>query len=647
MKKKFLYIKKKMNFKYRPEIDGLRAIAVLSVILYHAGFEVNFNEKLYKVLPGGFLGVDIFYVISGYLITYLILERIKNNSFSFFNFYERRARRLLPTLFVVIAISIIAGWIFMMPGQMKDLSGSAISSLFFLSNFWFWMTDNYFAETSSLKPLLHTWSLSIEEQFYLIFPPFLYFIYQKKVKNINLLFLTLIISSLIFASLGNIYFKNLNFYLLPSRIWELSVGVVLAYYHINKKVIEHKSSNVLNIFGIILILIPFFLFNKETPHPSIFTMFTIIGTAIIIFYNKNKDFGLVKSILSSKLFVGCGLISYSLYLWHFPVFAFNEIKSSKLSEFDKLESIFLVFILSILSYYIIEKPFRNRKLILKKYFLIFISTFFIVLLSANFYIYKKNGLPERYSPTILKLIKFNYDYSDLYEVGKCHIEKIPSIKKDIFKNCLTKKNASKKDIFLWGDSLAAHLYPGIKNKYQNTYNLWHRSAGACKPSAFVFNNNKKKDKCTKINKMILEKAISLKPDKIFLAGFWNKDDLINLKIIIEKLKENGINKIYLVGPSVRWHDPLPKILLKEYRIFKKIPKYLYDENHPKSFELDKEFNNFANLNSISYMSLIKILCKKNYKCLTKVGEEADSITNWDENHFTEKASKYIFSKFMD
>ena len=188
---------------------------------------------------------------------------------------------------------------------------------------------------------------------------------------------------------------------------------------------------------------------------------------------------------------------------------------------------------------------------------------------------------------------------------------------------------------------------GVWSLNKKTYNLWHRSVGDCRPTVFNFNKIGKEDECQKINKLIFNKITELKPDKIFLAGFWNKDDLINLEKIIKKLKDNGVSKIYLVGPTVRWHDPLPKILLREYRISRKIPKYLYDENHPKNFKLDQIFNDFADLNSINYMSLIKILCKKNNKCLTKVGEDANSITNWDENHFTEKASKYIFSKFMD
>jgi peptidoglycan/LPS O-acetylase OafA/YrhL len=203
-----------MKFKYRSEIDGLRAIAVISVIIYHAEFTIRLNNVSYKVFPGGFLGVDIFYVISGYLITYLIYENIKKNSFLFLDFYERRARRLLPMLFLVISMSLIAGWMLMMPNQLKDFSGSALASLFFVSNFWFLITDSYFAESSTLKPLLHTWSLSIEEQFYIIFPPFLYFLYKKKIRQIKLLFVVLILISLSLATLGSFYFTDINFYIL-------------------------------------------------------------------------------------------------------------------------------------------------------------------------------------------------------------------------------------------------------------------------------------------------------------------------------------------------------------------------------------------------------------------------------------------------
>ncbi len=636
-----------MKFKYRPEIDGLRAIAVISVIIYHAAFEISIKDQTYRILPGGYLGVDVFYVISGYLISFLILEKINANKFNFYDFYERRARRLLPTLFLIIFLSIITGYLLMMPNQFKDLSGSALSSLFFLSNFWFFLTDNYFADSSLLKPLLHTWSLSIEEQFYILFPPIIYFLYRKKFRNIKYIFLLLFFGSLLFSSLGSFYYKNLNFYMLPSRIWELLIGALLAYEHLNQKFTEKRvtSNNFILSLGIILIILPFFLFNNSTPHPSIFTSFTILGTAIII-YNYNYN-GFINNILSSKLFVGTGLISYSLYLWHYPIFAFKQIKSQNLSDFDKVELIILTIILSILSYFLVEKPFRNRKLISRKFFTIFISTVLIFLTLICLYIFKYNGLPQRYSKEIMNLINFNYNYKEIYQSGTCHIENKKAFKNKYFQKCKTNLEVNKDDLFIWGDSLAAHLYPGINYKYGKKYNIWQRTTDACKPSANNSPQNNLDPNCKKINKFIINEIKKLKPKKVFIAGFWSHNDLNDIEETIKKLKNNNIDSIYLVGPSIRWQDPLPKILLKKYRISKKIPYYLSDKNHQKNFELDKKFQSFADKNAIRYLSLIKLLCKDDLTCLVKVDEGPDGITNWDENHFTKKASIYIFSKFID
>ena len=195
-----------MKFKYRPEIDGLRAIAVLSVVIYHAGFKIEIFESNNLLLPGGFLGVDIFYVISGYLITFLILEQQQKKKFLFSEFYERRARRLLPALFVVIISTLISGWFLMLPNQLEELAGSALSSLFFVSNFWFYEIDSYFAESLSFKPLLHTWSLSIEEQFYLIFPPVIYLLFKKKTIQTKFFFY---FSNHFFFNFFNFFFSEL------------------------------------------------------------------------------------------------------------------------------------------------------------------------------------------------------------------------------------------------------------------------------------------------------------------------------------------------------------------------------------------------------------------------------------------------------
>ena len=448
-----------MRFKYRPEIDGLRALAVMSVIIFHAGFEISYNNEKYFLLPGGYLGVDVFYVISGYLISYLILQKLKSNTFTFVDFYERRARRLLPTLFLVILLSLVAGYILMMPNQLSDLSSSAISSLFFISNIWFYFTDNYFAEQSLLKPLLHTWSLSIEEQFYIFFPPLLFFCFLRN-KNINFYLYILIFISLAFSHFGSIYFKDLNFYIILSRVWELAFGALIANHHINLTNTQKlRYSNILEVIAILLIIIPFFIFDNDTKHPSIMTSATIFGTGILI-YLRNFD-GIIVKILSSKILVGIGLISYSLYLWHYPVFAFKKIKSDFLSDFDKLETIVLIIILSLFSYFSVEKPFRNKYLINKKVFFSTIaSTFFLIFFLSSFII-KTNGLPKRFSPEVLELIDFNYDYKTVYRLGTCHIESKKKATKPFFVNCEEKVDNTKKNIFLWGDSLAAHLYPAL------------------------------------------------------------------------------------------------------------------------------------------------------------------------------------------
>ncbi len=630
-----------MNFKYRPDIDGLRAIAVISVVIYHAGFKIILNDKEFDLLPGGYLGVDIFYVISGYLITFLILENIKNNTFSFLNFYERRARRLFPALFVVIFSSLIAGYFFMLPEQFKNLSSSGLSSLLFVSNFWFHLADNYFTDASSLKPLLHTWSLSVEEQYYLIFPPVLYFLHKKK-KKIFFFLITLICFSLIFSQIGSNYFKDFNFYNLLSRIWEIAFGALIAYYHQNKKFEKIKSYNeIIMIISLCFILIPFFIFDKFTPHPSILTIFTVFGTGTIIFLRNNN--GLIKSILSSKYLVGIGLISYSLYLWHYPILAFKKIKSQNLSEFDKLEAIFLAIIISLISFFLIEKPFRDKKFIEKKIFLTLITSFFLFIFFLCLYVNKTNGMPKRYSPEILSLVDFNYNYKDIYQIGTCHIKDKKKLNKDFFENCIIEKKINKNNLFIWGDSLGAHLYPGISEKYGKNYNILQRTADRCKP--FIPISNLKS--CDLINSQILDEILKTKPNKVFLSGYWAKEDLKGIKQITDVLRKNNINQIYLFGPSPRWHDPLPKILLKKYKIYRKIPLYLGDKNHKKNFELDKQFNNFSKKNKLKYISPMKILCQKDYKCLTRVDNQPDSITSWDENHFTKKASIFIFSKFID
>ena len=329
-----------MRIDYRPEIDGLRAIAVLAVLFYHAEFVINYGtHNSINFLPGGFLGVDIFFVVSGYLITKIILVELLKNEFSFKNFYLNRARRLLPALFLVIIFSIPFSWFYLMPKEMQDYALSVIYSLLFSSNFLFWTENSYFATENLLKPFLHTWSLAIEEQFYLIFPLSLVLIWKFFREKIIAIFIFLFFLSIIIAQYLSLNSPEASFYLFPSRAWELLTGAILANLELNKKPKKTSLSRIMPLIGLVLIFSSFIFMDSNIIHPSFISTIPIVGTALFIWFGGKGDFS--SNFLSKKIMVGIGLISYPLYLWHFPLFVYPRIKISNLSDFDKFESIYI------------------------------------------------------------------------------------------------------------------------------------------------------------------------------------------------------------------------------------------------------------------------------------------------------------------
>jgi peptidoglycan/LPS O-acetylase OafA/YrhL len=370
-----------MVIKYRQEIDGLRALAVIPVIFFHAGF--NF-------FSGGFVGVDVFFVISGYLITTIIIKELNNNTFSIKGFYERRARRILPALIFVILISAIISFIFLTRSELASYFKSVIATLLFFSNFYFYKTTPYFRSESDLEPLLHTWSLSIEEQFYIIFPITL-LLFHKFLKRYIFLMLALgfVASLFICQFLALKTGGTLNFYFTFSRAWELALGSICAHMLINKNLsYSTLIKNFLSIIGIILIVFSIFFFSRQTVFPSFYTLVPTIGTSLIILFADRDTF--INKILSIKFLASIGLISYSLYLWHQPLLAFGRIFFDDLSIINKLILIFLSILMSIFSYFFIEKVFRDKNKIDFKFFFktIAITSIFLVLfshISYNFF----------------------------------------------------------------------------------------------------------------------------------------------------------------------------------------------------------------------------------------------------------------------
>lgn len=332
---------------YRREIDGLRAVAVLPVMFFHAGF---------GMFAGGYVGVDIFLVISGYLITSILLSELSQGKFSIRKFYERRARRILPALFFVQLCCIPFAWILMLPAQFKEFAQGLVAVSLFASNILFWRKTDYFAAAAEENPLLHTWSLAVEEQFYIIFPLMLLLLWRFGRNRALHGVIALSAASLLLTEWGWRYAPAANFYLIPFRAWELGAGSLCAFV---MQRAAPRESNFLSLTGMLLIALSIFCFDHTTPFPSLYALAPVGGTALIILYGSSPTS--VAGFLSQRVLVGIGLVSYSAYLWHQPLFAFaRRLSLTHPSAGMMMLLTAAALTMAYLSWRFIEQPFRRR-----------------------------------------------------------------------------------------------------------------------------------------------------------------------------------------------------------------------------------------------------------------------------------------------
>jgi len=432
--------------KYRSEIDGLRAIAVLPVIFFHAG--IGF-------LSGGYVGVDIFFVISGFLITTIILSEIEDGSFSLANFYERRARRILPALFFVMLVSLPFAWMWLLPSDMKDFSKSLIAVPTFSSNILFWSESGYWGVTNELKPMLHTWSLAVEEQYYIFFPIFLMIMWKIRKRWILSSVLILALISLTASHWGAYNKPTANFFMLPTRLWELAIGALIAFYLIrNNKAFQPNKvvREALGSIGLLMITYAVLMFDEATPFPSLYTLVPTVGAALIILFASSET--LVGRFLSTKIFVGLGLISYSIYLWHQPLLAFSRHGSFYQPSTLVLSALAALSIpLAYLSWRYIEKPFRTKGVFDRKtiFTLSVAGSLVFIAIGASGVI--TNGFEQRAIQSNLTMESIN----DRWRINagldlKCT---------ESFTLSADCNTSDKPEIMVWGDSYAMHLVKGI------------------------------------------------------------------------------------------------------------------------------------------------------------------------------------------
>ncbi len=382
-------------FRYRPDIDGLRAVAVLAVVLFHAGFGA----------PGGYVGVDVFFVISGFLITSIVIREIGSGKASLLGFWERRVRRIFPAAFVVSAVTLAAGWFLLLPEAYGELAGSAIAHSFFVANVFFCRKSGYFDGPSEAKPLLHTWSLSVEEQFYLIIPLFLYGLWRRRSWAFVLLLVGALAVSFSHSARTAIGHPAASFFLLPSRAWELILGVLLACYlqRGGRGTLGPLPANLLAAAGLAAIAAAVLLFDDSTLFPGLAAALPCLGAVALIASNADRPTW-VGRFLSLPPMVFVGLISYSLYLWHWPLLASLRHLPVENEPAARALAVAGSFALAVLSWRFVETPFRKKALCRGKpaMFSLFAIATAALVVSAGF-IHRADGVPDRLSSEVSAL----------------------------------------------------------------------------------------------------------------------------------------------------------------------------------------------------------------------------------------------------
>lgn len=451
---------------YRREIDGLRALAVVPVILFHAGFQF---------FGGGFVGVDVFFVISGYLITSIILAEKTTGTFTLANFYERRARRILPALFLVMFACLPFAWFWLLPPDMQSFSQSLVAVSAFASNILFWRTSGYFETAAELKPLLHTWSLAVEEQYYVLFPVFLMLVWRLGKRWVVASLGLAAALSLALAQWGVVIRPTFAFFMLPTRGWEILVGAFIAFHFAE----EHRPRippwvrQALAGAGLLLICLAIAVFDKNTPFPSVYALVPTLGAALIILFATPET--LAGRLLGSKAFVGIGLVSYSAYLWHQPLLAFARHRSMDDLGQGLLASLCAAsLVLAYFSWRFVETPLRNRKRFdRRKIFLygaigsVFFAGFGLVGHLTRGYFHRS------YPPTFLRI---EAAAAEVGKNGKCWDNITES--RSLAKACTVGADGAERNLAILGDSHAGALVHEIgvaasaraMGAYDYTYN---------------------------------------------------------------------------------------------------------------------------------------------------------------------------------
>ncbi|GGY96711.1 acyltransferase family protein [Novosphingobium colocasiae] len=618
--------------KYRAEIDGLRAVAVLPVILFHAGF---------PLFRGGFVGVDVFFVISGFLITTILVDEIAQGRFSIAGFYERRARRILPALFAVMALCLPFAWAWLMPGPFRDFSRSIAAVSLFASNVEFWQESGYFAAASETKPLLHTWSLAVEEQYYVVFPLFLAAFWRLGRTRLTWLVTACALASLLLSEWAWRHYPNANYFLAPTRVWELFAGSIAALEveRRGKQGNPLAANGVLAMVGLIVVIAALLFYGPAVPFPSVYALPPILGVVLLLLFARRDT--LAGRILAHPALVGVGLISYSAYLWHQPLFAFARVRAMDEPGHALMAVLALASLgFGYLSWRFVERPFRKADGGFSRGAIFAMS-------GAGLALFLALGVAGASAPAHRARIamltpeqRALYAYVEsnpaaMYRAGSCllYATQGPA--------AFTPDCAGDGRVVVWGDSHAAAIAPGLRRYWPD---LAQYTAAACPP--LLGRNNASQPNCAADNAHVLDLIRKRRPQTVILAGNWMLYQTSSLEAdlarTISALRAAGIDRIYVLGSLPQFAPSLPERLIAagiglDRAASAPVPV-------AGLADIDTAIARAATAQHAQFVSLLDLLCGSG-RCAAVVPDGAGfAPLAWDSSHLTSAGSDYLAAR---
>jgi peptidoglycan/LPS O-acetylase OafA/YrhL len=610
--------------KHRNDIDGLRALAVGSVVLYHCGFG--------RFFPGGFVGVDVFFVISGYLITGIVQKDIDNGRFSIVEFYNRRIRRIFPALMVVYAAVLAASFLLLMPSEASQSGKNILSSILFVSNIYFYTQTSYFDAASEFNALLHTWSLSVEEQFYIFLPIGLYLLSRLRRRSLIVVLAAAFGVSLAASAVVVSIDQSAGFYLVQYRAWELLIGALLALNAVPAAT-NRLVNEALGIAGLLLVGGSILLLSADKPFPGLVAVPVCVGSALLL-YSGQAD-TLAARLFSLPPVRLVGLASYSFYLWHWPVWVFGSLVHEPKGPVQNLAYIAASFGLALISWRFVEAPFRtgpawrsSRRTLGSGFGALAVAALAAValpVLSQGFW-----QVPERVE-AVARFV--NYDPNPNFRTGTCFLtsefNRFDMFRKD---ECL-KLARDKPNYVLIGDSHAAHIYPGLAQN--RDINVLQATASGCKPT----DGAPGEKRCTDLVSYMFDDFLPQHHvDGVVLSGRWQASDIPRLLSAIRKLKPYA-DRLIVLGPIVEYDRALPRLLAQAMYDGDKALPTRHHRDEPR--EVDRQMRKALAHSGATYVSLYDAVCP-NGACTLWTPD--DNPLQFDYGHMTAAGSRLILSR---